>query len=71
VTDTGEHAYWTKKYGTGIIVEDTPESIANGILTLLTNEKLYESLKENCRQHKWDIDCKKTREVYVKNMQQD
>jgi glycosyltransferase involved in cell wall biosynthesis len=68
VTNSGEHAYWTKKYGTGIVVEDTPEIIANGILTLLSNKELYGSLKENCRKYKQDVDFKKTREIYVKKL---
>lgn len=70
VTDSGEHAYWTKKYSTGIVVKDTPEDIADGISKLLNNKNLYEATKENCRNHKWDVDFKRTRKIYVKKLQE-
>ena len=57
-TDTGEHADWVRKLGAGVVVKDTPEDIAGGILTLLENRGIYEQKKENCRKRKWEIDHK-------------
>ncbi|MEM3723869.1 MAG: glycosyltransferase family 4 protein, partial [Candidatus Hadarchaeales archaeon] len=55
-TDTGEHAEWVRKLDVGIVVKDTPEDIAKGILRLLEDKKLYKRLKENCRKRKWEVD---------------
>lgn len=54
-TDTGEHAEWVRKLGAGIVVKDTPEEIAKGILTLLEDQKLYQKMKENCKAKKWEV----------------
>jgi len=68
VTDSGEHAYWTKKYGTGVVVKDTVTGIANGVLNMLQSRKLYEKIKENCEKHRRDVDFRKTREVYIRSI---
>jgi glycosyltransferase involved in cell wall biosynthesis len=68
VTDSGEHAYWVSKLGTGIVVEDTAESLAEGILKLLTDRRLYVKIKRNCRKHKWKVDFRNTRRAYVDMM---
>jgi glycosyltransferase involved in cell wall biosynthesis len=57
-TDTGEHAYWVRKLGVGIVVKDTQDAIAMGVLTLLENEEMYKKIKENCKKRKWEIDHK-------------
>jgi glycosyltransferase involved in cell wall biosynthesis len=57
-TDSGEHAEWVKKLNVGIVVKDTSDDIARGLLELLENKKLYNSLKENCKRSKREIDYK-------------
>jgi glycosyltransferase involved in cell wall biosynthesis len=71
VTDSGEHAYWTKKYGTGIIVEDSPHGLARGILKLMKSNQLYRKIKENCQKHKADVDFRNTRKKYVEMVKDD
>lgn len=60
-TDSGEHADLVKKLQAGVVVEDNAESIAQGILQLLNNPKLYKKLKDNCRKRKNEIDYKTSR----------
>ncbi len=57
-TDTGEHAEWVKKLGTGIVVSDTSEEIAKGMLTLLEDKNIYKKIKRNCIKRKLEIDNK-------------
>jgi glycosyltransferase involved in cell wall biosynthesis len=64
-TDTGEHAHWVRKLDAGIVVKDTPEDIARGILTLLENREMYEQKEGNCRKRKWEIDHKALWEPYL------
>lgn len=64
-TDTGEHAYWVRKLDAGIVVKDTPEDIARGILTLLENREMYEHKKKNCRKRKLEIDHKALWKPYL------
>jgi glycosyltransferase involved in cell wall biosynthesis len=68
VTDSGEHAYWVRKLSTGIVVKDTAESLAEGILRLLTDRRLYARIKQNCRKHKWEVDFRNTRRTYIDAM---
>ncbi len=68
VTDSGEHAYWTRKFGTGLIVKDDENSIKDGIIRLLDNKKLYEKIKDNCKKHTDEADYKKTRELFIKTV---
>jgi glycosyltransferase involved in cell wall biosynthesis len=65
-TDSGEHADWVRKLNVGIVVKDTAEDIARGITELLDNRKLYESLKKNCRDKKWEIDYKNFRKPWIR-----
>jgi glycosyltransferase involved in cell wall biosynthesis len=57
-TDSGEHAEWVKTLNVGIVVKDTSDGIAQGILELLENRKLYNSFKDNCKKRKREIDYK-------------
>lgn len=65
-TDTGEHAEWVRKLGAGIVVKDTHEEIAKGILTLIEDKKLYEKIKENCGRRKWEIDNNVLKEPLIR-----
>lgn len=65
VTDSGEHAYWIKKFCAGLIVKDNIEGIKEGILKLIKNEELYNKIKENCKKNKSEIDYKKFKKVFV------
>lgn len=68
-TDSGEHAEWAKKLNVGIVVKDTVEDIAQGITELLENEKLYNSLKENCRKRKRKIDYRIFRKPWIRYLE--
>jgi len=63
-TDSGEHAEWVRKLDVGIVVKDTPEDIARGIMKLLEDKKLYNKLKRNCKKRKWEIDSKRLRAAW-------
>lgn len=63
-TNSGEHADWVRKLGVGIVVKDTPEDIARGIMKLLEDKKLYNKLKRNCKKRKWEIDSKRLRAAW-------
>ncbi len=65
-TDTGEHAEWVKKLGAGIVVNDTSEEIAKGMLRLLEDKNLYKKIKENCGKRKWEIDNKVLKENLIR-----
>lgn len=68
-TDSGEHADWVRKLNVGIVVKDTAEDIARGITELLENKELYNSLKENCRKRKEEIDYKVLRKPWIKYLE--
>lgn len=68
-TDTGEHAEWVKKLGAGVVVKDTSEEIAKGILELLEDEELYKKIKENCIKRKWEIDNKVLKEPLIRRFE--
>ncbi len=71
VTDSGEHAYWIKKMGAGLVVKDDTESITKGILDLYNNKKLYNQSKNNCKKNKHLVDYKKLKEPFVKEVLND
>ncbi len=56
VTDSGEHAYWIKKFNAGLVVEDTIKGLSEGIIALFTQKNLYATLKRNAREHAKDVD---------------
>ena len=65
VTDSGEHAYWTKKYDTGLVVKDSAEEISKAISRLMNDKGLYDRLVSNCKKHKKDIDYKKLKKPVI------
>ena len=65
VTDSGEHAYWTEKLGTGLVVKDNAEDISKAIKRLMEDNGLYNKLKENCIKHKNDLDYKKFKKIII------
>ena len=68
VTESGEHAYWTKKYETGLVVKDNIVEISKAILRLMNDKELYSKLIDNCKKHKKDIDYKKFKKVIIKEI---
>ncbi len=60
-TNSGDHAELVRTLDVGIVVEDNAESIAQGILKLLNNERIYSGFKKNCRDKKYGIDYKISR----------
>lgn len=68
-TDSGEHAHFVKQLKTGIVVPDTPDGIADGILQLLNNKKFYVRCKENCRKAKKTVNRDKSRKAVVEYVQ--
>ena len=71
VTDSGEHAYWTRKLETGIVAKDNAESIRKAMEKLISDKKLYSRLKNNCRKAKEKIDYKVFRKLFVKEVLSD
>jgi glycosyltransferase involved in cell wall biosynthesis len=65
VTDSGEHAYWIKKFGAGIVVKDNVKSIKKGIEKLTKNKAIYKKIKENCKENKNEIDYKRFKKPFV------
>lgn len=57
-TNSGDHAELVQDLDVGIVVNDDSESIAKGIIEVLTNEKLYQKFKNNCKDKKYQIDYK-------------
>lgn len=68
VTDIGDHVEYIKKYGFGVVVKDNAESVAEGILKLMKDKKLYSRIKNNCRKNKKYIDFKNFKKVYVEEI---
>ena len=64
-TETGDHAYWTKKLDVGLVVNDSVDSIHKGLERLIRNKKLYRKFKQNARKNKFQIDFKNTRKDFV------
>jgi glycosyltransferase involved in cell wall biosynthesis len=56
-TDTGDHADWVRKTETGVVVQDSAEDLAAGMLRLLTDGKQYAAYARNCTKAQQDIDC--------------
>lgn len=56
VTDSGDHAYWTRKYNTGIVVKDNAASIRDGLFKLLTDKRAYQLYKMNCKKYRSLVD---------------
>lgn len=66
VTDTGEHASWTKKLGAGLVVKNSAEEICAGLEKLVNDKALYRKLKENSRKNKSMVDFKTTRKDFIR-----
>jgi glycosyltransferase involved in cell wall biosynthesis len=64
-TDTGDHADWVRKTGTGIVVNDSAEEIADAILQLLTDEDAHKQCKEQCARTRWEVDSAVLREPII------
>lgn len=67
-TNTGDHAYWTEKTKTGLIVEDTPESISQGLAELYDDKNLYKRLKDNCVKNKNQIDYRTLKSKFTEEV---
>ncbi len=55
-TDTGDHADWVRKLNAGLVTKPTAEAIAEGMLRLLNDQKMYSQFKKNCATKKHLID---------------
>lgn len=64
ITDTGQHADLVKQLGVGLVAEPKEEKIAEAILKLMKDKKLYRRLKRNAERSKRDVDFRKTRETF-------
>lgn len=69
LSDVPEHRYLNEKYGFGIILDEvTPERIADAILGLYRDKKLYGRLAENAKrmsdEMNWDTESEKLLEIY-------
>ena len=65
VTNTGEHAKLVKNLKCGIVTEPNPESISKAIENLLSNKKLYNTIKKNCQMNRNLVDYKITRNKFL------
>lgn len=66
VTNTGDHAYFVKKYKAGMVVRDNANEIASAITKLSSNKKLYSQIVSNCRKAKKHIDYRIFKSVFRK-----
>ena len=65
-----ERMYITEKYEVGIVLDEiTPVAIANAVRHLMDDEKLYNRLKENCKQAAteltWENEEKVLKNIYL------
>ena len=56
MSDIPEHRYLNEKYQIGLILPDnTPQSLANGVLQLYQNRELYQKLAENAKRMSQEV----------------
>jgi glycosyltransferase involved in cell wall biosynthesis len=61
-TDSGDHAAWVRKLKAGVVVKDTAQDIAKGILQLL-NPKSQKRIRRNCAKNKHLVDYRVQRKA--------
>ncbi len=69
-TDVGDTGKIIKKYKCGVIVENTPESVAEGVRRLFGNREYMLMLGKNGRQGSKDFDLKVLAEREIKVLSQ-
>lgn len=68
VTDSGEHTYWIKKFGAGLVVKDSKEDLERGIVRLMRDKDLYNRIKNNCKKNRDAVDYKIMRKAFVEEV---
>jgi glycosyltransferase involved in cell wall biosynthesis len=68
VTNSGEHAYWLRKFGAGLVVPDNTEGFAQGLLKLKKNKKLYARLRQNALKNKANVDYKRFKKIFAEEV---
>ncbi|MBI2578446.1 MAG: glycosyltransferase [Candidatus Aenigmarchaeota archaeon] len=68
ITNTGQHADVVKSFGSGILVEPNEHDMADAIVKIIDDKKLYKKLKENSMKARKEVDFRKTRQAFYKKV---